>query len=269
MTREWEQPGDGLYLTRGPDLTSAVWAGLLRGGPTAVASEQAAGFLHGLLRDVPSLVTIWAEPKRPDLQVGEWTIELRRGARHGWGSPPRTGVETTLIDLALHGSEDDLVSAQARGLANGRTTPSRVVAELDTRRRVRHSGVIRQLCAEAANGIESALEWRFEQQVLRPHGLPTPERQVQSEQGRIDCLYPFASLIVELDGIRDHTDWSKDMLRDNAHLLDLDLRTLRYGWYAVTRMACTVAGQVALALHKGGWGGRPRRCRRCPNDAGW
>ena len=33
--------------------------------------------------------------------------------------------------------------------------------------------------------------------------------------------------------MRDHTQWSKDMFRDNAHAVHLGLLTLRYGGDAV------------------------------------
>ncbi len=171
------------------------------------------------------------------------------------GSPPRTSVETSLVDLARVSSEDATVAAVARALAQGRTLPARILTALATRRRTRHSAVLKELCGYAGQGIESALEWRFQTQVLLPHGLPLPEKQMPTVVGRGDALYRDARLAVELDGMRDHTEWSKDMARDNERLLAEDTATLRYGWPAVTLDACAVAAQLAHALSARGWEG--------------
>ena len=83
---------------------------------------------------------------------------------------------------------------------------------------------------------------------------------------RMDVRYQEACLVVELDGVRDHTDWSRDMLRDNKRLLDDGALTLRYGWNAVVGQPCAVAAQVATALVSRGWAGRVGHCRHCRQD---
>lgn len=72
---------------------------------------------------------------------------------------------------------------------------------------------------------------------------------------------------MELDGMRDHTNWSKDMWRDNEHALRLGAVTLRYGWWAVETSPCAVAAQLAAALSARGWTGTVSRCRACPTDS--
>lgn len=119
------------------------------------------------------------------------------------------------------------------------------------------------MCTAGKTGIESALEWLFGETVIAAHRLPTPRRQVRSEEGRIDCHFDAFGVIIELDGVRDHGDWSKDMLRDNAHALRLDAITLRYGWHAVLRQPCLVVAQISEALSRRAWPGSPSRCRLC------
>lgn len=264
MARQWVSPAEGLHFLTEPCWLSAAWAGLLRGGDGAVLGEDAAAYLHDAVRDAPSHIAVWTPARRDPLDLGPWVVHYRRGVRSGRGSPSRTSVETSLLDLARVNSEDGTVAAVARALAQGRTTPDRLVTAMDTRRATRHSAVIRDLCRQAGSGIESALEWRFHRQVLVPHRLPHPTRQVRSVVGRADCLYGWARLVVELDGIRDHVEWSKDMERDNARLVLEGAATLRYGWHAVTRDPCGVAAQLATALRPRGWDGVLRRCRRCP-----
>lgn len=250
-------------LTAGITWQAAARAGLLRGGKEAVLGEDAAAYLHDALRDAPSRIAVWTEARREGFTVGQWSVVYRRGSRKGMGSPPRTPVEMALVDLARVSSEDATVAAVARALAQGRTLPARVIAALGTRQRTRHSAVIRELCGHAGQGIESALEWRFQRQVLLPHGLPVPEKQARSVVGRGDALYSHARLAVELDGVRDHTEWPKDMARDNERLLAEATVTLRYGWQAVTLDACAVAAQLAEALGARGWPGQPRPCPQC------
>ena len=264
MARDWVNPTDGLHLTAGATWLAAARAGLLRGGREAVLGEDAAAHLHDAVRDAPSRIAVWTEARRDGFTVGQWSVVYRRGTRKGMGSPPRTSVETSLIDLARVSSEDATVAAVARALAQGRTLPARILTALSLRQRTRHSRVIRELCGYAGHGIESALEWRFQTQVLLPHGLPMPEKQVPTVVGRGDALYRDARLAVALAGMRDHTEWSKDMARDNERLIAEDTATLRYGWQAVTLDACAVAAQLSGALGARGWEGQRLDCPQCP-----
>lgn len=263
LALEWYRPARGLYVLREPTWDSAAWAGLLRAGPDSSVTGEAAAFLHELVRDAPSRITVAATGQFRPLVVGRWQVEFRRVARPGRGTPSRARVEAAVVDMARDCTEDALVSALSRAFANQRTTPERVLAELEGRCRVRHASLIREMCEYGSSGIESALEWRFATQVLAPHGLPAPERQVVTHQGRVDALYRELGLVIELDGMRDHAEWSKDMMRDNEHLIIDDHRTLRYGWASVVYAQCAVADQVARVMRKLGWKGNGRRCRRC------
>ena len=266
LARDWQRVGNGLYLTGPAAWESAAWAGLLRGGSSAVLGAEGAAYLHGAMRDAPGVLRVWARHRHDDLTVGEFQVRFLRGVRTGRGHLPRTTLEESLLDISDHSTEDEAVAAVTGALALGRTTGPRLLAELDGRHRVRHSATLRLLCSAAARGIESALEWRFQQRVLTPHRLPVPDRQVQRSAGRVDVLYDRESLVIELDGMRDHSVWSKDMMRDNEHLLVDGLITLRYGWYAVERASCEVALQVAQALRSRGWPGPAATCRRRPRD---
>lgn len=268
MSTEWEQPSPGILVTTPPTWLTAAWAGLLRGGPTAALGAEAAAYLHRVVRDEPSTLAVWAPSRRRDFAVGPWAVEFRRGRPKSLGTPPRTTVERSLIDLAGRATEDAAVAATARALAQGKTLPERVLSELRTRERTRHSAVLTELCTQAGKGIESALEWRFSQEVLARHRLPPGERQVVDASTRMDVRYEAERLVIELDGVRDHTDWSKDMLRDNRRLLDDGALTLRYGWNAVVGQTCAVAAQVATALRSRGRDGIVGHCTRCPKDPG-
>lgn len=264
ITAAWTRLAPGLYLAGAPSFEAAVWAGYLLAGSDGVVGSDAAAYLGGVLRDPPSEVLVWSPGRRKALSVGSWRVGFRRGLRSGRGSPPRLAIEDGLLDLARDNDQIGTLDAVARALTRRLTTTERVLAALAERQRVKHAGAMTELCVAAGAGIESGLEWLFQRDVVSAHRLPVPRRQEVTVEGRVDCLYDEWGVIVELDGMRDHADWSKDMLRDNAHALRLDAVTLRYGWNAVTRQACTAAGQVAVALIDRGWTGRLRRCRRCP-----
>ncbi|MDF1489887.1 hypothetical protein [Tessaracoccus caeni] len=264
VTSAWARVTPGLYLSTPPTFESAIWAASLYSGPNGVIGSSAAAYLAGALRDPPSEIVVWDHTRHQPIQVGRWATRYRRGARSGRGAPARLPVEQSLIDVARDSGLVDTMDAVSRALARRITTPERLLAELERHQRVRHSTHIRAMCSVGKAGIESALEWLFDESVIIAHQLPTPRRQAMSEEGRIDCHFDAFRVIAELDGMRDHCEWSKDMLRDNAHALRLDATTLRYGWHAVLRQPCLVASQLAEALVRRGWQGDPGRCRRCP-----
>ncbi|SHJ97247.1 hypothetical protein SAMN02745244_03678 [Tessaracoccus bendigoensis DSM 12906] len=263
LTASWARIAPGLYIDGSVSFESAAWAGVLRAGPGGVVGADAAAYLNGVLRDPPAEVIVWSPSTPRPFAVEGWRVTFRRGRRVGRGSPPRLSVEACLVDLARDHDEVGVVDAVARALAQRRTTPERLLAAVSDRERVRHARTIKDLCAAAGAGIESGLEWLFQRNVVAWHRLPVPRRQASTQEGGVDGFYDEWGVIVELDGMRDHCDWSKDMLRDNAHAVRMDAVTLRYGWNAVTRQPCEVAGQVADALALRGWKGRVRRCRRC------
>ncbi len=263
LSKGWTRVADGIYLTGEASWEAAAWAGLLRGGEGAVLSGAASAYLHGILRDAPSELEVWVPAQRDDIVVDQYHVRFRRGARSARGQLRRSSVEEAVLDLANRSDEDSTVAALTAALAGGKSVPSKMVAGLDARVRTRHAALIRDLCDSASDGIESALEWRFHHRVLVPHGLPIPERQVKKAAGRADTLYADELLIVELDGMRDHRDWSKDMMRDNEHAITEGLLTLRYGWGAVLDSACAVARQVGAALAARGWAGVVGACARC------
>ncbi|NLE98935.1 MAG: hypothetical protein GX596_13245, partial [Propionibacterium sp.] len=263
LAQTWERPTQGVFLAAPPTWRSAVWAGLLSGGDDSVVGEAAAAHLHGVLRDAPRTVTIWTPSARRDFTVGPWQVRFRRGRRRATRIPRRSSLEVSIVDMARDASELELVDALARALANNLTTPERLLTALGQRQRVRHSRVIREMCEASSTGIESALEWLFDRNVIGVHRLPKAERQGVTGPGRVDLLYDEAGLVVELDGMRDHADWSHDMFRDNDHVLEADRRTLRYGFNAANGHPCRAAAQLRDALHLHAGGATFQACPRC------
>ena len=115
------------------------------------------------------------------------------------------------------------------------------------------------------------LEYRYDRDVERAHGLPEAVRQASfaspdGKKGRRDRLYRDYGVIVELDGQLAHSveDQWRDKARDNAAAAD-GRQSLRYGWTHVRWHPCATALQVAAVLRIHGWNDWPRPCSPgCP-----
>ncbi len=264
----WQRLLPGAFLTHNgtPDQIARIWAAVLYAGPGAGASHQTAGFLHGLVETPPDDVHIVVPTRRRVRpQPGLVVHRAARPAINPAQRPPRTDVATTVLDLAAtHDSVDAVVSLITRAYALKVARPDTIAAALRHRARQRWREVLEEMVRDP-DGLESALEWRYRRDVERPHGLPTPRRQVVVRSGsasyRRDVDYEEYGLVVELDGRRGHVGVGafRDAARDNAALLAGRV-TLRYGWWDVRCNACPSALQVATVLRNRGWTGVPTPC---------
>jgi len=274
----WWQPAHrGVYLTftGAPGRSAQLWAALLGAGPGAVLSHVTAAELQRL-SDRPAKtihVTVpWA--RRITAVPGVSLHRSRRAVRIAPenGNPPRTAVEETVLDLTQAAvSFDDVCGWVTRALARDLTDTERLRVAIRQRSRLRWRADLRELIAAAASGDHSVLEFRYDRDVERAHGLPDPVRQAEfagpdGRRGRRDRLYRDYGVVVELDGRLAHPaeDHWRDQARDNAAAVT-GQQTLRYGWLQVTRHACTTAAEVARVLRIHGWAGWPRPCSPgCP-----
>jgi very-short-patch-repair endonuclease len=181
------------------------------------------------------------------------------------GSPPRTTVEDTVLDLCDAGSAEGALGCVTRAVQERRTTTARLGAALAGRRRARHRALLRDLLADVAQGAETPLEIRYLRDVERAHRLPAGQRQDQLEQFWRDVAYEEFATVVELDGRLGHDGLGRfrDMARDNRTVVR-GQATLRYGVPDVMLRPCAVPSQVALVLQRGGWTGTLVPCPHCP-----
>ncbi|MCC2591942.1 DUF559 domain-containing protein [Tessaracoccus sp. OS52] len=263
--RGWTTMAPGLYCVTPPSWLSWCWAGLLRAGETGVISGSAAAHLYGFDKREPGTITIYHQRKRSLVAIGGDAVRVvfKRAAREGRLTPRRTSVEVALVDLARGSSADEVVHVAARALAERLTVAEKLTKQLDATDRARHQAVLRQLCAESSAGVESVLEWWFQQRVIRPHRIPEPARQVPLvARTRSDCVWEEFRLVAELDGRLGHEESFRDMSRDNRLAIG-GYTTLRYGWDDVTGRACAVAAEVLDVLRSRGWAGGASRCGDC------
>ncbi len=269
----WEPVTAGVYLLA-PPLTwsGSAWAGVLVGGEQARVGGLAAAYLHRLIDDPPDPIMIWTaagrEVRRQQPPGGPgWRFrQEQRGVRSpsSGATPPRTGVEDTVLDLVSTSDQSGAVGWVTSAVQRRLTTPARIERALARRLAVRHRALIQALLLDVADGAESPLELGYLRDVERAHGLPAGRRQVRRGRRVVDVFYEEYGLVVELDGRLGHVGSGRfrDLERDNAAASD-GLLTLRYGWTDVRGRPCLVAVQAGQTLNRRGWSGMVGQCRRC------
>jgi len=268
-------PGVYTILTGPPGWSARLWAAVLYSGSGALLSHETAAELHGLA-DAPSdpiYVTVPGDRR----VVPTEGISIHRSARaleavEGHAYPPRTRIEETVLDLTQTAvTFDDVCGWVTRAFARDLTDEARLRKAMSVRTKLRWRADLDELIAAAAAGDHSVLEYRYDRDVERAHGLPEARRQVAfigpgGRRGRRDRVYVDYAVVVELDGRLAHPDESqwKDKARDNAAAV-AGMQTLRYSWTQVKREPCEIAVEVAKVLRKHGWPGRPHPCSPgCP-----
>jgi hypothetical protein len=273
----WRQIHRGVYatFTGTPGRGACLWAAVLWAGPGAMLRHETAAELQRLTDRPVQMIHVTVPGQRRVLAVPG--VSLHRSGRagetvQGNSNPPRTRVEETVLDLTQAAATfDDVCGWVTRAFARDLTDEKRLHAAMRQRTKLRWRADLYELIAAAASGDHSVLEFRYDRDVERAHGLPEPVRQApftgpEGRRGRRDRLYQEYGVVVELDGRLAHQaeDQWRDKDRDNAAALD-GYQSLRYGWAHVRWHPCATALQVARVLRVRGWDGWPRLCSPgCP-----
>jgi Transcriptional regulator, AbiEi antitoxin len=273
----WRPLHRGVYVTftGAPGRDAQLWAALLGAGPGAVLSHETAAELHRLTDRPSDSIHVTVPWQRRVSAVSGVSLHRSRRAGEitlGYSNPPRTRLEETVLDLTQTATTfDDVCGWVTRAFARDLTDEARMRAALQRRLQLRWRSDLHELIAAAAAGDHSVLEYRYDRDVERAHGLPEPIRQAPfarpgGRRGRRDRLYREYAVIVELDGRLAHpveAQW-RDKARDRAAAAD-GMQSLRYSWRDVRQEPCATAVEVAKVLRAHGWDGWPRPCSPgCP-----
>jgi len=206
------------------DIGDPVWAF----GPTAAALAGADGFV------LKAPFHLLVERKRNVHRVGHHIHSVKslplidRAVIDGI---PATSATRTIIDLARHGTAEEVTRALDSFLRDLLTTEAFLHKRISKLRSKGRYGIPKLLeiieGAEITRGGQSFLERRFLELVAEA-GLPKPETQVvMSRAGdrliRVDCFFREADLVVEVLGYRWHRtelQMSADAKRANQLTLD-------------------------------------------------
>jgi very-short-patch-repair endonuclease len=269
----WRQVYPGVYVTFSGSAgrEAQLWAAVLYAGKGAQLSHETAAEVNGLADRQSRLINVTVPTsrrvKQPHGLVIHRSAYLDVRARFPRGVVPHTLVEETVIDLVgAAGSFDAacgwVTAAFGRRLAGVEALRTTLAA----RKKLRYRDQLDEMIVAAAGGAHSVLEFRYDRDVERAHGLPKAGRQVpftkpDGSRGFRDRYYEKYGLVVELDGKLAHPAERRghDRSRDNDATAGGG-STLRYDWDDVTRRACRTAAQVARSLSSRGWKGQLRPC---------
>lgn len=279
----WRRLQRGSYATFTGEASreARLWAAILRAGAGAAVSHETAAEIHGFADRPASKIHISVPAgRRPGRKhpIAGLVVHRRRVLKPAWTADwelPRTTVEDTVLDLIdAARTFDDAYGWVTRALARQATALVALRKALANRKRIRWRTWLTEALEDAGDGLNSPLERRYVIDVERAHGLPTAARQAKFRTGSgtiyLDNLYADYGVCVELDGLAAHPREArrKDARRDNANLVEHDIRTLRFEWPDATEARCETARQVARVLRTHGWTGHARPCGPgCPVTA--
>jgi hypothetical protein len=264
----WQHVHLGVYATFTGTVAweARLWAAVLYAGPGALLShETAAEILQLTDRRFPVIQVTIPESRRVRPPHGVRIHHSSFGYprwRPMRGIPPHTFYADTIIDLvAAADNRDDVVAWISRGIARNLVTKAELKASAAARSRLRWRDQLDEIIETVAGGSHFPLEYRYDHDVERAHGLPVATRQAKfvmpgGTRGFRDRCYEQYGLIVELDGAGYHPaeQRGRDQARDNEAAATTGA-TLRYGWADVAAAPCETAGQVYRALRKRGYQG--------------
>lgn len=249
----------GVYSLVAPPLRPPArqLAAVLAYGPPAVLSHLTAAWLWDLLPARGSLVHVTVPDckrrRRPGIAVHGMALEdFERTVR---ASIPVTSVARTLLDLAGSVSPLELRRSYERAEHLRRLNLREIAAVIDSHPRRRGARRLERLAAydpSAAAQAASELERRF-LDLIRRAGLPTPQVNVLVEGYLVDCHWPRAGLVVELDGYEFHSG-RREFQRDREKITALQLAgltVLPFTHHDVTKRPQIVVRGVLGGLRRG------------------
>ncbi len=214
-------------------------AGVLAGGAEAALCGAAATDhwdLSGLARPKAHVAVDSHRRSRPGLVFYQRRLPADERTVHE--RIPITTVARTLFDAAATESlarlRQMIALAESRGLADSPSLPELIERYPGARGAARLRDVLPEAFSDGLANRE--LEVRFAE-FIDARDLPRPQKnaKVQVADGRVltvDCYWPEAGLVVELDSRKHHADWEAaetDRARDAA-LLAIGLQTMRVTW---------------------------------------
>jgi hypothetical protein len=212
----------GVYAVAGaPETRKATWmAAVLAGGEGAALSHRSACELWGLMKPIegPAHVTTpsGAGARRGIIFHRSRCLGYHRALIDG---VPVTTIERSLLDFATTASAGAVRAAFACADGRGLLDPA-VMAELCASSGRKQSGLLAVLARECApqDLTRSPLEREFAR-FCAQEDIPPPLLNVVVEAFEVDCFWPEARLVVELDGFSHHrsrASFELDRRRDAA-----------------------------------------------------
>lgn len=234
-------------------------AAVLACGEGAVLSHRSAAVLWGIRPNASSTIHVTSPSKsRSQGSIRRHFSVLPADEVTSHDGIPVTTVPRTILDLAATERPEVVESAlrQAEYLRlHDRLSLPHLLARYPGRRGNRAVRAALARRAESAGRTRSALEERF-LRLLDRHGLPRPQLNATVHDGprsyEVDCLWPDARQIVELDGWQGHgtrTAFREDRARDRR-LRAAGYDVTRLTWAQLTEEPETIARDLRILIYK-------------------
>lgn len=208
----WRRIYRGIYATFNGPLTrdARLWAAVLYAGTGAVLSHETAAELHNLNDGQSPLIHVTVPLERqvralPGMMVHRSERLAEQDLKVPAGQLPRTPVEETILDLASNTDNvDDVCALVARAFARNLTSVQFMGYALAQRERQKWRAEISEFVTAAVGGAHSVLEFRYDRDVEKAHGLPLSRHQVSfkkkdGSRGYRDRVFEDWKLIIELE----------------------------------------------------------------------
>jgi hypothetical protein len=264
----------GVYAVGHRRLSSHghLLAAVLAGGSGAAASHLAAGRLWGVRRNATTIVDVTVPTNRrsrPRIRFHRTVLPVDELTAHE--GIPVTTVPRTLLDLAAILEPRPLERALNEADVLRLTDPLSLLDLLERHPRRPGSAALRLALAARSAGAtvtRSELEELFIE-LLDRHGIRRPELNVllyvTTPALEVDCLWPDARLVVELDGHGSHgtpAAFERDRERDRL-LQAAGYTVIRVTWRHIREAPDRVAADIRRLLEAGAR--RYRFAQPCPH----
>ena len=230
-----------------------LWTAVLYAGPGAMLSHATAAAWRGLIDHPPRAVEV-SSPRDIDSLPSVRVYGRRRLERTVHNRLPVTSIPQTLLDLASV-SEARLVRRALANLDYRRQLDLRALTAVCGRGKPGSKALLQALRIHEprlayVNGRleENFLQWCEQQQ------LPLPRVNVRVHGILVDAYWPEHDLVVELDGLDNHSSPAQ-LRRDKANDLELrahGLTVLRYDWVLLHERPVDIHGELIAQLAGGG-----------------
>lgn len=258
---QWQRIFHGVYvLHSGPvPWRARARAALLRAGPDAALSHDAAAYLQRIVPNAPRALAVSVPAARSFVAPGVRVYRRRAMPFVLRSALARTAPAETTLDLLDLARSPDAAVGLLTDAVRADVHPRDILRAAAGRARVRYRALLEEIFVAGDGAVESALEYRYQRDVERRHRLPAAQLQVRQVLDgmliRADAIYVGFATRVELDGQLAHPGGrtNEDTWRDNLALLEHSEVTLRYRWFHVAVTPCATSAQVLTSLRRGGF----------------
>src|SRR5690625_888731 len=174
-----QRPAQGIYRTHFTPLSwlSSGQGALLLGGSGAFLRDEAAWFLSRMQKRPPQLITVSIPPQRYLKPRPGIKFFRRNDAPALMGRPWHTTPEETVLDLIAQIKQPvDVLGLLTHGLRTG-LHPNRILYALKKRQRFGKRQLVLNLLGEIEDAAETPLEYVYDKDVERAHGLTASIKQ--------------------------------------------------------------------------------------------